>query len=332
MFIFATLSATTGMAATHDVLVTDAAFDPAVIEVTAGDTVRWIFLGTVDQSSTSVAGQAEVWDSGLLPPNVFFEVVLTMPGNYAYYDQTFGGDDAMGGAFGVSGRIAVLPDDDGDGLSNQREGDLGTDPNDPDTDADGLDDLEEVDVRFSNPLNPDTDGDGLTDLEDVVAGASPLLVDTDGDGLTDPDEVLVHGTSPSLADTDLGGVEDGLEVAVGTDPFDPTDDIRPPVMLSFVVGPTAGAVNVFAAGPYPPNANVRLMRSLVQGNALSGAHCAVVTGLGTNPRALAVDQADANGRVEFSQFIPANTMNTVFLQTLDEDTCTLSNVLTVTVP
>ena len=96
-------------AAVHDVIVTDTAFDPAVVEVTPGDTVRWIFFGTVAQSTTSSAGQAEQWDSGLVQPNLFFEVAFNIPGNYAYYDQTFGADDGMGASQGAhESRLATM--------------------------------------------------------------------------------------------------------------------------------------------------------------------------------------------------------------------------------
>lgn len=49
---------------------------------------------------------------------------------------------------------------------------LGTDPNDPDTDGDGLDDGEEADAR-TDPLEADTDGDGVSDGEEIAAGTDP---------------------------------------------------------------------------------------------------------------------------------------------------------------
>jgi flagellin-like protein len=47
-------------------------------------------------------------------------------------------------------------DPDGDGLTNEEETTLGTDPTDPDTDGDGLDDGAEVD-RGTDPRNPTTE-------------------------------------------------------------------------------------------------------------------------------------------------------------------------------
>lgn len=65
-------------------------------------------------------------------------------------------------------------DSDGDGLSDEVERMLGTDPFNPDTDNDGLTDYEEVCIYGTDPLNPDTDGDGYLDGEEVAAGYNPL--------------------------------------------------------------------------------------------------------------------------------------------------------------
>ncbi len=103
--------------------------------------------------------------------------------------------------------LTVLVDDltdndcDDDGLTTQEEVDLGTDPNNPDSDADGLLDGEEVNTHETDPFNADSDADGLLDGE----------------------EVNTHGTDPLNADTDSDGVSDGDEVTNGTDPTDPAD-------------------------------------------------------------------------------------------------------------
>lgn len=64
-------------------------------------------------------------------------------------------------------------DNDGDGLTNDEEAKLGTDPNSADTDKDGLFDKEEVDVYHTNPLKADTDGDGTSDGVEVKRGEDP---------------------------------------------------------------------------------------------------------------------------------------------------------------
>ncbi len=86
--------------------------------------------------------------------------------------------------------VDPLGDPDNDGLTNEEEVEIGTDPLDPDTDDDGLNDGEEVDLG-TDPLDPDTDDDGLNDgLEVKNIGTSPTAGDTDRDGVTDGIEVL----------------------------------------------------------------------------------------------------------------------------------------------
>jgi sulfatase modifying factor 1 len=68
---------------------------------------------------------------------------------------------------GAPALVPTADDRDGDGLSNSDEVAAGTDPDDKDSDKDGLPDGFEVhDVR-TNPLKPDSDGDGIWDGEEV---------------------------------------------------------------------------------------------------------------------------------------------------------------------
>ncbi|HYM21197.1 MAG TPA: hypothetical protein VEW28_09390 [Candidatus Kapabacteria bacterium] len=152
-------------------------------------------------------------------------------------------------AVGVIYHFTKRDDDpDDDGLSNAEEHLYGTNPHDPDSDHDGLNDGDEVKVYHTNPLNPDTDGDGLSDGDEVhiyhtdplkadtdgdglsdydeikIYHTDPLNPDTDGDGLSDGDEVKKYRTDPLKKDTDGGGVSDGEEVRRGTNPLDPKDD------------------------------------------------------------------------------------------------------------
>ena len=114
-------------------------------------------------------------------------------------------------------------DTDGDGLTDVRERELGTDPTRTDTDGDGLGDGYEV-AGGTNPLVADTDGDGLSDGLEAAYCSNPLVADTDGDGLLDGREAEI-GTSPMRADTDGDGLSDSAELAAGTDPLNPdTDD------------------------------------------------------------------------------------------------------------
>jgi hypothetical protein len=50
----------------------------------------------------------------------------------------------------------------------------GTNPNQADTDADGLEDLVEIKVHATDPDLADTDGDGWDDGAEVAVGSDPL--------------------------------------------------------------------------------------------------------------------------------------------------------------
>jgi len=64
-------------------------------------------------------------------------------------------------------------DSDKDNLDDRRESDLGTNASKADTDADGLNDGDEVLIWKTDPLNPDTDADGYKDGEEVRNGYNP---------------------------------------------------------------------------------------------------------------------------------------------------------------
>src|SRR6266487_4389686 len=102
-------------------------------------------------------------------------------------------------------------DSDGDGLTNDREPALGTDPLKPDTDGDKLSDRDEVEVRLTNPLNPDTDGDGLRDGDEIKLGSDPLNPDSDSDGLKDGQENATC-PRPLVPDSDNDGIIDGKDL------------------------------------------------------------------------------------------------------------------------
>ncbi len=65
-------------------------------------------------------------------------------------------------------------DADLDGLNDEQEKQLGTDPKKIDTDGDGLTDYDEVNTYHTNPLKVDTDGDGFGDSAELRRGYDPL--------------------------------------------------------------------------------------------------------------------------------------------------------------
>ena len=135
-------------------------------------------------------------------------------------------------------------DTDGDGVPDNRELELGLNPNNPDSDADRINDGDEVNLYNTSPINDDSDNDGVNDGDEVlVYGSNPndidtdsdnipdgfeihtlksnaSVADTDGDGLRDDLEHNLYGTSVIVADTDLDGIDDGQEVnTYSTDPL-----------------------------------------------------------------------------------------------------------------
>ena len=129
-------------------------------------------------------------------------------------------------------------DRDHDGLTNQEETIIGTDPDNRDSDGDNIDDLTEVGVNHATPLNsdfdglidardPDSDNDGVADIDeagDTDLNTPPRDADNDGqpdyrdtdsdaDGIPDSVEEAGHGSLPDPADAD----EDGIPNRIDTD-------------------------------------------------------------------------------------------------------------------
>lgn len=109
-------------------------------------------------------------------------------------------------------------DDDSDGLLNETEIQLGTNPHSADTDSDGLNDYQELFVYGTSPLLADSDGDGMPDKWEIDHGLNPRFNDAaddlDGDGLSNlaeynwslshPNQLLdprtKHSTSATVSD------------------------------------------------------------------------------------------------------------------------------------
>ena len=145
--------------------------------------------------------------------------------------------------------FTVAIDQDGDGLSDALELELGTDPHNSDSDGDGINDFDDTDGGTSGSV--DTDGDGVPDaadedsdgdlIPDAVEGMGDLDEDgvpdsldpdSDGDGVVD----LVEGSKdtdgdgiPDFADPDDDG--DGIPTRREHLPFDWTPfDSRDPLI------------------------------------------------------------------------------------------------------
>lgn len=93
------------------------------------------------------------------------------------------------------------PDTDGDGVTDNEEKHGALDPRTSDTDGDTLTDDQEWNIIFSDGTKQDTDGDGVQDgFEYKTFRTSPILADTDGDQMSDPDEVSAGNRNPLVAD------------------------------------------------------------------------------------------------------------------------------------
>ncbi|MBI5385060.1 MAG: hypothetical protein HZA90_10280 [Verrucomicrobia bacterium] len=105
-------------------------------------------------------------------------------------------------------------DDDHDGLLNETEVLLGTDPLSPDTDGDNLSDYDALFVHGTNPLLADTDADGIPDDWEVANRLNPRINDAnddlDLDGLTNLQEYQNRslGYRPNQADSLSDGRSD----------------------------------------------------------------------------------------------------------------------------
>lgn len=192
-------------------------------------------VGIKPAIASPVATSSEGW-TGIIPFGIGTEIKmsedilvdLAVGATYALKDNLNSYDDNSNKdmLFNISAGIVFTgesssSDKDKDGLTKAEELELGTDPNNPDTDGDGLKDGDEINVYKTDPLNPDSDSDGLKDGEEVFTfQTNPNLADTDSDGLRDGDEVNTHRTDPKNADSDGDRLNDGDEVLkYKTDPL-----------------------------------------------------------------------------------------------------------------
>lgn len=99
-------------------------------------------------------------------------------------------------------------DIDNDELTNEEEKEKGTNPQNPDSDDDKINDKIDVFPLDKNEWR-DTDGDGIGDNGDV---------DIDGDEISNDEEIQKYGTNPLNPDSDGDKILDWVEISSGRDP------------------------------------------------------------------------------------------------------------------
>ena len=152
------------------------------------DDERWVDSATQDVDLLTVAAHEIGHTLGLGhsdDPNALMYAAYSGP------HRSLGRDDITGieGLYGMASAPKPAPDvpgnevpppttgedQDQDGISDQDETLVtGTDPSNPDSDNDGLEDGVEVANRM-NPLDPDMDKDGISDGQEVDQGTDPLF-------------------------------------------------------------------------------------------------------------------------------------------------------------
>ena len=165
------------------------------------------------------------------------QIVYTpAPGFVGMDTFTYTISDGHGGTATATVTIdAPVVDTDGDGLPDELEKATGTDPNDDDTDDDGILDGNEdkdhdgvVDPGETDPRDNDTDGDGLQDGTEI--GLTTPQGDDTSTEVFIPDADPTTKTDPLDVDTDDGGVQDGVEDSNHNGKVDPGErDPRNPV-------------------------------------------------------------------------------------------------------
>ena len=221
-------------------------------------------ISSVPVNSTAEAEEQTLTVPEDAPAGTRYTAVLVVAGNEVAADS-----------------FVVDADTDGDGLTDDEEGNIGTDPNNPDTDGDGINDGDEVsgdknpfkenqsdpDGKPGNtdPLNKDSDGDGVTDGDEINT-----KVDENGKTVTNPDEtdrvtdpnaqptnttvepeyedqIVVPGTpatsEPTFKDADGKGKE--VDAPEGTK-FTLPEDFNVPDGYSVEVDENTGVVTVTA--------------------------------------------------------------------------------------
>jgi len=153
--------------------------------------------------------------------NVYLYALLDVDNNGIktaadYSSLMVGPSIVLSGATAVNLIVGTSLDSDGDGIRDDIEISSGTNPNDADTDDDGIIDGDEdlnqngvVDAGETDPFNVDTDGDGLQDGTEL--GYTTVHDSDTNTEIFQPDLDDTTTTDPLDEDSDNDGAVDGIE-------------------------------------------------------------------------------------------------------------------------
>lgn len=232
---------------------------------TTPDSTTAALVPVSDQSTARVTGDRPAWFWPVLALVVVAAIALALIAS-AVWNQLSNPDADQQTPIAVVSPSAELPaiqgDSDQDGLSDQQEMLLGTDPMNPDTDGDGLLDGEEVLIYGTSPVAVDSDGDGVPDGEEVALGSSPA----------DPGSVSPTGAYPSAPITTTTTITASTTLTVTATPAPPSGPVlvitapEGQATVPLRIGPSESYAAVGDAPQVPVGATVLIVRRTPDNN------------------------------------------------------------------